>query len=169
MLHTTRKVVTFNWPSYVSTFTWCEFVFSVCKRKLLEELEGVRCSVVGSYHYTSLAMATLSLKGPSFATNKQSTSHLTCASKRDDQQPQKIKKKQKRKKRRKSFSSKVKYKNNIGQMYESSEIEAIFSLLFRQYLQCMWCYRIRTSRSHPTWCGLLLWERYSGSSNVMSI
>ena len=143
-------MVFFFLPICASLFVGYEFVFSVCKRKLLEEVEGVRCSVVGSYHYTSSYGYFISL-GTQFC-NKQAIyfpSYL-CQQK-GWPAATKNKEEAEKEKRRKSFSSEVKYKNNIEHTkriaLESDDyfnlvmfrnIEAHFSLLFQQYLQCLW-------------------------------
>ena len=128
MFNTTRKVVTFNWPICVSFF--CEFVFNVCKRKLLEEVEGVRCSVVGSYHYTSSYGYFISL-GTQFC-NKQAIyfpSYL-CQQKGWPAATKNKEEAEKEKKKKFFFWSKI---QKYHWTYKCSEIEALFSLIFRVY------------------------------------
>ena len=123
------------------SFVWYEFVFRVCKRKLLEEVEGVRCSVVGSYHYTSSYGYFISL-GTQFC-NKQAIyfpSYL-CQQK-GWPAATKNKEEAEKEKRRKSFSSfEVNYKNNIEHTnclnlmttsfwLKRSKIEALFHYSF---------------------------------------
>ena len=146
MFNTTRKVVTFNWQICVF---FCEFVFSVCKRKLLEEVEGVRCSVVGSYHYTSSYGYFISL-GTQFC-NKQAIyfpSYL-CQQK-GWPAATKNKEEAEKEKRRKSFSSEVKYKNII----EHTNVQKLRPFFLN--LSSIF-HLIRTSHSHPT-CSLLVMQ-----------